>query len=461
MKVQSWVPTDDQLEPLKFVLGRDAAGLFALPGFGKTAIGLAWIKAALEVHRARRVLLICPLRPMYQAWTKEPRRWAEFNGIDISILHGREKNDRLRDGTPAAIINPEGLPWLLSDPKNYRQFDTLLVDESTRFKNSQSGRFKLLKPVVPQFASRLIFSGTPRPRSLENLFSQVYLLDNGKRLGSYVTHFRRRFMYDAAPRFAKYTDWQPLPGAREEVYKLIADICLTIEEDRGPPFIIDPIAVELPKAARKHYDEMRGQLYTMIKQKLIAPKDAGGRNIKLRQIASGFVYDDNGDARWLHDAKTDALADLFDQLDGRNLLVAVEYKAQYDMIRARMKTDFKIDVPYFGQGGVPASQTQQVIDDWNAGKCPMIVAHPASAGHGIDGLQDTCNHVAFFCTTYDFELYDQVRRRIKRRGQTEPTYLHFIEAEGTLDSLIRTDVLDSKQSEQNAFFKALSRHVGA
>lgn len=446
--MKSWVDVadDQQQAALEFAIQRNAAGLLLPPGYGKTAISLA------DIHYSgHAALVICPLRPLYASWPKEVNKWREFAGMKVAILHGPKKEERLKAGADVYLVNPENFEWVLENKR--LPFKALYVDESSRFKSSQSQRFKLLRRHLERFDVRRILTGSFMPNSIADVFAQTFILDGGERLGRFITHFRNLYMVDTAPRNAPYPNWVAAPGAYEKVMEKLADICITMPDDRAPPVEFNRIEVELPPAARKAYKQMADQFYAELAAGIVTASNAGAKTMKLRQMASGFVYDGSS-AEWMHQAKVDALLDLVGELNGEPVLVAVQFRAEAEHLQAALRKVGIGKVPYLGQGGLPASQMLDMIRDWNAGRLPVVLAHPASAGHGIDEMQKGGRTVCWFSQTYNYEEFDQLNRRLRRRGQERLTRIHQIVAADTVDDVM-IEVTDAKGSRQTGFLEAL------
>lgn len=291
------------------------------------------------------------------------------------------------------------------------------------------------------------------PRTLEDVFAQVYLLDGGERLGQYITHFRRRYMVDTAPPRVDWSAWVAAPGAREEVLAKISDICMSLPDDHTPPARENRIEITLPPQARRQYMTMEAELWAEIDAGIVTAANAGARTMKLRQLTAGFLYDGE-QGHLVHSAKFDALIDLIDELSGDPVLIGVQFRWEAEEIQRRIKRAFGDDVPYLGSGGLPAKQMPEMIRQWNAGDLRAVVAHPASAGHGIDELQVGGRHVCWFTHTYNYEEYDQLTRRIQRRGQKRDVMVHKLIATDTVDEVVLS-MNDAKASSQDEFMQAL------
>ena len=448
-----WTAHPYQMHAAQFMLERDAAGLLLAPGLGKTSTTLAAIAALKATGQIKAALVIAPLRPMRATWPAEMRKWDEFKLLRHRILHGPKKAAALAEEADVYLINPEGLDWLFQASHGPLPFDLLVVDESTKFKNPSSARFKLLKSQLGKFKRRYILTGTPSPNGIEDLWAQVYMLDGGERLGRFITHFRRAFMIDVAPKHADYAVWRPVLGAEEVIRDKVADICMALKAEdylTMPELIVNDIEVDLPPAAVKHYRELRDRFITELASGVVTAASAGVKTMKLRQIANGVVYDDVGAGEHIHDAKLDALTELVEEQAGDPLLVAVAFLSEVRAIQKHLG----YDVPYLG-GGVSPAQADKIVADWNNGRLPVLLAHPTSVAHGLN-LQAGGRAVCWFGLTYNREEYDQLNARVYRQGQTRGVVIHRILANGTIDAAI-VDALENKGTSQRAFIDSLRR----
>ena len=458
--VPEWEPRDFQKEGVRLVLSNAGAGLFFDPGLGKTSTTLAAASILLGKGIVSKILVVAPLRVCYNVWPAEGAKWQEFNHLRFAVLHGKDKDKVLRqDDYDIGVINPEGLQWLWSsrNDKFARKFTMLVVDESTKFKRPQSKRWKLLKKYMGQFDRRYILTGTPAPNGLTNLFGQVYIIDAGARLGKYVTHFRREYCtqsYDGH-------SWEiRSEEAAQKIYDKIADVCMRLDARDYidmPDLWFDDIKVTLPDKASVQYKELERQFVLSTDEHEITALNAASLYIKLQQIANGRVYgeanqrDSIGYAE-IHDEKIAALVDLVDQLEGKPLLCFYAFNHELEAIQKVL--------PQAQHIGKNKSQQQGSIlqSAFNEGIIPILLAHPASAGHGLN-LQGACSHVAFFGMTWDLELYDQGFRRVWRQGQdASRVVVHRIIAKGTIDELM-VKALQKKAGVQDALFDALKAHL--
>lgn len=455
---QPWTPEPYQLQSAEFILSRSGAGLFLDPGLGKTAITLAAIKTLVKQKKAKKILIVAPLRVCHLVWPAEIAKWKDFNHLTYQILHGPNKQKALDTKSQIYLINPEGLPWLLGNtPKSMKlferlKFDVLVVDELTKFKNQKSQRFKLLKKVLHLFKYCWGLTGSPASNGLINLFSQCYILDGGAALGKYITQYRSRYFELSYNGFS----YVIRPGMDAVIYEKIKPFCLRLAAEdhiEMPKLITHEIIVELPHTVMEFYNELESELIAQINDNLVVASNAAAASIKCRQIANGAIYTGelSGGAREytvVHDEKLDALENLIEELQGQPLLVAYEF--EHDLARILKRFPHS---PYIGKG-VTMTATKKIEHDWNTGKIPLLFGQPQSMGHGLN-LQSSCCHVAWFTPCWDLELSDQFVRRVWRRGNPNArVFNHIIIAKGTVDRLVII-AQKRKMSVQQALFDAI------
>lgn len=462
-----WKPWPYQERALKFMLELGQCGLLLDPGLGKTSISLAAIKVRLKRKMIRRVLVVAPLRAVYDVWPAEVSDWQDFNDLGIAILHGAKKETVLRqltDEHKICLINPEGFEWLTSSTERMKLLNAemLVVDESSKWKNSTTVRFHAMRKIITRFKYRYILTGSPRPRNYLDLFGQIFILDRGAALGTYVTHYRNQFFY---PTGFEMRDWAPLPDSPERINALVAPMVLRLDAKdylKLPRELERLHRVELPPKARSEYDKIEDSLMsTLFNQPLI--NSASARS-KCCQIANGSVYLDAGpyDERWpskhrpvrvVHTAKIEAVLDLYDELQGEPLLLSIGYRHDVEAIRNALGQD----VPCIN-GETTRTQASDFIERWNKGLLSSMMVHPASAGHGLNLQKFSAKHVGFFYIPDDYDLYDQMFRRVWRQGNKADFVMrhHFV-ATGTVDEPKMCN-LARKCTEQKDFLQAMKEY---
>jgi len=472
---QKWQPHPYQEKAKAFLLENAAAGLFLDPGLGKTSITLSAIGSLKEKGMLKKVLLIAPLRVCNSVWPCEVQKWLNFNNLKVVVLHGKDKVELLNTPADVYIINPEGLDWLFGKPisRNGKKvvdlsrweafkFDTLVIDELSKFKNINTSRFKLLKQVLRTFTRRWGLTGSPASNGLLDLFGQCYVLDEGRSLGTYITQYRMKYFDQGWNGFS----WHIRPGAEKQIYERIKPLVWRMSAEDYldmPELIKNNIQIELPPQAMRSYKQVEKDLIAAIDGGVVTALTAASASVKCRQIANGGIYLDQqlgeynlptSDKKWVdvHTAKIDALGDLVEELQGSPLLVAYEF--EHDLERLKFK--FGKDVPYIG-GGVSSKRSSELVALWNKGQLPILLGHPQAMAHGLN-LQEAGNHVCWFSLTWNYELYDQFIRRVLRQGnKSKKVFVHHIVAKGTIDEQVLI-ALNDKETGQNALFKALVSH---
>jgi len=473
-----WVPKKYQKTAVKFLLEHAAAALFLDPGLGKTSISLAAIKVLLKMKLTHKILLIAPLRVIQLVWPAELQKWEDFGKLRMVTLHGPHKNELLKEDADIYLINPEGLEWLLQvektksakkgrvsvkvDMKRWKKlgFDHLVIDELTRFKHGTTARFKALREVVPTFARRWGLTGSPAANGLMDLFGQCYILDEGRSLGPYITHYRQKYFLPSYDGFS----WDLREGADIEIYERIKPLALRIGAEGNidmPKLHPNPIYVDLPDDARRVYDELEDDLISQLDDRVVTAATAAVASMKCRQVANGGVFlapELDGlikkklrKREWvdLHHEKANAVADLVEELQGSPLLVAYDFEHDLDRLRQVLGKD----VPYLG-GGVTGKRAKELEGLWNAGKLPVLLGHPQTVSLGLN-LQQAGHHVCWHSLTWNYEDYDQFIRRVWRQGNdAKRVFVHHIIARDTIDEQI-IGALHSKKRGQDALFVAL------
>jgi len=421
---------------------------------GKTAIVLSSFRVLKHHGTVNKLLVIAPLRVCSLVWPLELRKWSNFSNMSIGVLHGPRKSAILAEDHDIYVINPEGLQWLEKVIKS-KEFSfkkhkwEIVFDESSLFKHSGSKRFKIVKKLLPQFERSVILTGTPAPNGLGNVWSQVYLLDQGERLGKYITQFRNKYFYPTG--YMGY-DYKLQKGAAQKIYDKISDIILHkgVEELDLPARIDNRIQVTLPKAARDVYESMRESFIAALDEDNVSVAvNAAVASGKLRQICNGAVYGDEGNVINLHDEKIGAVDELVATLDGRPLMVFYEF--QHDL--AKLLKAFPT-AKVLG-GGVKTADAEMIVKLWNCNEIPLLLLHPVSAGHGLNLQESDCHDIAWYSIPWDLELYIQANARVHRQGVKNAVTIHHIAAKDTIDERI-IKALQTKSSVQDALLDALS-----
>ena len=423
------------------------------PGLGKTSIVLAAFKILKREGFVKSMLIVAPLRVCHNVWPKEIEKWGEFSELTIEVLHGKDKAEALERDADIYVINPEGLAWLFdATARRWRDWDILCIDESTKFKDTQTKRFKLMRKHFEHFDRRWILTGTPVPNGIGDLFGQVYVLDLGHALGRYVTHFRTKYFHTEG--WDKY-NYIANEGSFEKIIYRVDPLVMRMSAHdylEMPELIVaEPHYVDMPPKAWQTYREIEDDFITKLDEGIIVAANAAVAGGKCRQIANGALYiNEEHDWAESHTEKLDALADILEELGGAPTLVMYEFNHDLQRLLGR----FGSGTPYLG-GGTSTTQADKYISDFNKGHIPVMFCHPASMAHGLN-LQEVCHHIIWFGITWNLEHYDQSIARINRQGQKNPVFVYHILARDTLDEKV-LGALRGKDRTQKAVFKALTK----
>ena len=429
------------------LLEQDSVGLFMDMGLGKTVCALTAIEDLLyNKFDAERVLIIAPLRVAESTWPTEVEKWDHLNRIKIIPILGYERN-RIRALAckgKVFTINRENVVWLVNYLGKNWNFDTVIIDELSSFKSAKSRRFKALRKVRPLIKRIYGLTGTPAPNSYLDLWPQIYLLDQGERLGKTLTGYRERYFEPDKRNNMVVFSWRMKPGAKEAIEEKLQDLCVSLTAAdylKMPDRIDNVVSVKLPASAKAVYDKFERDMF-METPEIIAG-NAAVLTGKLLQLANGAVYDEAGLPRWIHDDKLDALGEILEANEGKPVLVFYSYK--HDLLRIKQK-----------YGGKMLDNASDVTA-WNEGKTPLLLAHPASAGHGLN-LQAGGNIIVWFGLPWSLELYQQANARLYRQGQTQAVVINHLIAAGTMDEQVLR-VLQKKGVGQAGLIEALKARM--
>lgn len=438
-----FVPHAYQKEIAQKMIDLPAVGAFLQMGQGKTATTLMALKDLLyDYVSISRVLVIAPKKVAEDTWQAEGRKWDSFRGLRFSTVMGTPKERRMALAADADIyvINRENVKWLCELYKYRLPFDALVVDESTSFKNPQAVRFKALKKCLGRFKKRIILTGTPRPNTLMDLWAQLYLLDGGERLGKTITAYRREyFVPEKQYQGIVYSYKCRNKACEKAIYDKIRDICFTLKEGyKEIPSENNFIYVQIPERAKKNYIQMMKEQVLSLGDEEITALSAAAVSNKLLQMANGAIYDKDGQYTEIHDAKLEALEEIYEA--NKPLLVFYSYKSDLERIRKKFPEARTLD-------------SAEDVDSWNRGEIPLLLAHPASAGYGLN-LQDGGSMIVWFGLTWSLEQYQQANARLKRQGQKHQVIIHHLIARGTIDEQVMK-AIRSKAEGQAAMMEAV------
>lgn len=433
-------------------------GLFLDMGLGKTVTALTAIRE-LKYNRfaVRRVLVIAPKKVAEGTWTREKDKWDHTRILRVSPALGSQAKRIRALNTPADlyIINRENVCWLVDYYRNSWPFDMVVVDESSSFKSHSAKRFKALAGVSGKIDRMVELTGTPSPNGLEDLWSQVYLLDGGERLGKRYTQFRERyFQPDRRGADGMVYSYAAKPGTEQSILDKISDICISMKAEdylQLPDITYHEIPVELDAKAKKAYRELeRKMVLELPEEEEISVTSAAALSNKLLQLANGAVYDEDRSVHEVHGCKIEAFLELVESLQGKPVLVF--YNFQHDRERILKALS--------GSGlRVRELKTTWDEDDWNAGLIDILLTHPASSAYGLN-LQQGGNHVVWFGLTWNYELYTQANKRLHRQGQTEKVIIHHLVCTGTRDEDVMR-ALEKKDDVQNWVMESLKARIRA
>lgn len=438
-----------QIRTIKFLLVKRFAALFLDMGLGKTIAVLTAIVMMLLRGKIENVLVVAPIRVVYGVWEQEAKLWRHTRSLKFSIVHGnpQQRLNALRQPAHIYLINPEGLVWLREVYKNRPwPFDMLVVDESSMFKQPKVKRFRALRSGLPHFKRRVIMTGTPTPNSLLELWPQMYIVDRGRTLGQNFTDYKENHFRRTG--YMGYK-WEPLIGSQETILEAMSPrvISLRSEDWLELPQKIDiPVWVDLPPEARRLYAQIEAALFLEFEEGEVDIQNAASLSNRTSQIASGAIWltDESEKKVWrpLHDAKLNALREVVDELQGEPPFIA--YRFQHDLERLRaMYPRYTV----IGKGS-SAKAIVKIERDWNSGKLAGIIAHPQSAGHGLN-MQHGGRHIIWFSPTWSLEQYQQFVKRIHRSGVSGTVFNYLILARNTTDEAVMA-AIETKDMRQSA-----------
>ena len=423
-------------------------------GMGKTAITLMAIDYLMyEYFEIVKVLVICPLR-VTRTWRDEVDKWEQLSGYRLSIVTGTaaQRKKALAADADIYIINRENVPWLVNKSNVLFNFDMVVIDELSSFKNHQTARHKALMKVRP-FIKRIVgLTGTPASQGLMDLFAEFKVLDMGQRLGRFIGQYRLNYFKPDRVNGPIVYSYKLLPGAEERIYEKIQDITISmkaVDYLDMPELISTEYPVYLDKGEMEKYKELKEELILSTPEHEVTAANAASLVNKLSQMANGAVYSDEKQVITYHDRKLDALEDIVEAANGKPILVAYWFKHDFDRITKRLQ---KMGVDY---GKIDSEES---ITAWNNREIPVALIHPASAGHGLN-LQQGGNTMVWFGITWSLELYQQCVCRLYRQGQAEGTVtiIHLI-SKGTVDERIMK-ALSEKDSTQNSLIDAVKAEM--
>ena len=443
-------PHDYQAYAIDYIKTHPIAAVLLDMGLGKTVISLTAIADLLfDSFEAHRVLVIAPLRVARDTWPAEIEKWEHLQHLTYSVVVGTPKERRaaLMAGADITIINRENLQWLIEDSGFPFDYDMVVIDELSSFKNHQSKRFQALMKVRPKVKRIIGLTGTPSSNGLMDLWAEFKLLDMGQRLGRFISQYRNNYFLPDKRNGQIIYSYKPMPYAEDAIYRKISDVTISMKSTdhlKMPELISSKYEVRLSEEERNRYEELKSQLVLQLPEGEVTAANAASLTGKLVQLANGAIYSDDGDTVEFHNRKLDALEDIIEAANGKPLLVAYWFK--HDLERIKQRFD------------VREIKSSKDITDWNSGKIPVAVIHPASAGHGLN-LQAGGSTLIWFGLTWSLELYQQTNARLWRQGQTAGTVvIQHIITKGTIDERI-LKALSMKELTQNSLIDAVKANL--
>ena len=444
-----FMPHDYQKYAIEYIKSHPITALFLDMGLGKTVTTLTAIRDLMyDAFEVKRVLVIAPLRVARDTWPDELRKWDHLKELTCSVVVGTvaERWRALQQDADIYIVNRENLAWLYENSR--LDFDMVVLDELSSFKNHQSKRFRAMKAMRPKVKRIVGLTGTPTGNGLMDLWAEFRILDMGERLGRYISQYRNLYFKPDKRNGMVVYSYKPLPGAEEAIYHQISDITMSMKATdylEMPELVSVAKEVRLSETEKKRYDELKKSLVLELPGGEVTSANAASLTLKLSQMANGAIYTDDKNVVNIHDRKLEALEDLVESANGKSVLVAYWFKHDKDRIRERMEAR-ELKEP-------------QDFADWNAGKIPVALIHPASAGHGLN-LQKGGSILIWFGLTWSLELYQQTNARLWRQGQADKTVIiQHIVAKDTIDERI-LNVLKHKDGTQAALIDAVKADLG-
>ena len=444
-------PHEYQRYATEYIETHPVAAVLLDMGLGKTSITLTALNNLLfDSFEVRRILVIAPLRVARNTWGAEIEKWDHLDGLHYSVAVGTE-NERLsalKKQADIYLINRENVQWLITESGIPFDFDMVVIDELSSFKNHQTKRFKALMKVRPKVKRIVGLTGTPSSNGLMDLWAEFRLLDMGERLGRFIGQYRTSYFRSDKQNGQVVFSYKPLPGAEKQIYSKISDITISMKSTdhlRMPELINSRYTVYLSERENSRYAELKEELVLQLPNGEVTAANAASLSGKLSQMANGAVYTDAGETVAVHERKLDALEDIIEAANGKPVLVAYWFRHDLERITERLQ---KLKIPY------ARLDTDGSIQKWNAGEIPVALIHPASAGHGLN-LQGGGNMLVWFGLTWSLELYQQTVARLWRQGQaSETVVVQHIITKGTIDERIMK-ALSEKDTTQAALINAV------
>ncbi|MCI6574726.1 MAG: DEAD/DEAH box helicase [Arcanobacterium sp.] len=443
-------PHSYQTFATNFITTHNEAAILLGMGLGKSVITLTAIwQLLLDEFKARRVLVIAPLRVANSTWAQELAKWDHLDGLTLTVATGpkAKRIQALTEEAMITVINRENVPWLVNHYGKAWPFDMVVIDELSSFKSHTAQRFKALVKTRPMINRIVGLTGTPASNGLMDLWAQFRLLDGGNRLGFYISHYRSRYFTPDKRNGAQVYSYKLLPGAQEQIYEAIADMTVSMKTSdhlQLPELTSTRIQVELDENERQVYERLRDEMVVELGDEIIDAASAAALSGKLLQLASGAIYNPAKETVEVHERKLDALEDLVEAANGNPLLVAYWFQHDLERITRRFPQARQL-------------KTDADIQAWNRGDIPLALIHPASAGHGLN-LQAGGSLLVWFSLTWSLELYQQTNARLYRQGQEKPVTITHLVTTGSIDENVLA-ALEAKNTTQAALIDAVKTNL--
>ncbi len=444
-------PHEYQEIAIQRIIDHSHYGLLLDMGLGKTISTLIAIeKLMYDYFDIKKVLLIAPKKVAESTWAQETQKWSATRRLTVAKVLGSEKEriHALESESDVYVINRENVQWLydyyFGKPKKKFPFDMLVIDESSSFKNPQAKRFKAMRKMRPLFKRIVILTGTPAPNTLMDIWAQMYLLDGGDRLGKTLTEFRCRYFTPDKTNGHVVYSYRLLPGGDKAIFGKIQDVCMSLKAKdylKLPERIENVITVEMSPKEWALYKEMeREHVLSIVDDDDISALNAASLAGKLLQLANGSIYNDEGNIVVVHNEKVERLKELVETNEGKPILVFYNFKHDLQSIKKAFPKAVEL-------------KTDDDVANWNKGKIQMLLAHPASAGYGLN-LQAGGNIIVWYGLTWSLEQYQQANARLHRQGQTQPVIIHHLVTKGTMDEQVMK-ALERKEAGQDTLLEAI------
>jgi len=450
-----FTPHEYQRYAIEFIKTHEEAAVLLDMGLGKTVITLTAIADLMfDEFMVRKVLVVAPLRVARDTWPAEVQKWDHLKQMRVSVAVGTETERRvaLQRQADVYVINRENVQWLIEKSGIAWDWDMLVIDELSSFKNSQAKRFKALMKMRPKVRRIVGLTGTPASNGLMDLFAEYKLLDKGVRLGRFISRYREEFFRPDKTNGLVVYSYKPLPFAEEEIYRRISDITISMKSTdflQMPEKVLSEVVVYMDSREKREYDRLKKDLVLDLDGEEITAANAAALCGKLSQMANGAVYTDDGKTKVFHSRKLDALEDMIEAANGKPVMVVYWFKSDLSRIEERLR-----------EKGIAFERLDdsESIERWNRGETPVLLLSPASAAHGLN-LQSGGSHIIWFGLTWSLELYQQTNGRLWRQGQkSETVVVNHIITSGSIDERILA-VLKSKDATQEELIAAVKAEV--